>query len=225
MKLSNKFYCLLALSSLTACGGSSVKETLGIGYKAPDEFRVVSRPPLSVPPQFNLRPPATGAYSPTVASADKQARSIVTGKDYADDNNFELSDSTNVDTAVTPVELEDLPSPTGEKKGKKEIAKNTKISSDDSKSGFFQNIGVNKADPKVREELVQQKIAAEEKKEEESWWGIFSSPTEKKETLVDAKKEAERIKDNKAAGKSITEGETPEVKDKDRGLIGKIFGW
>lgn len=43
---------------LSACGNFSVSETLGIGSTTPDEFKVISRPPLSVPPEFDLRPPA-----------------------------------------------------------------------------------------------------------------------------------------------------------------------
>lgn len=184
MKLSSLFITG-SLLALTACGGGSVKETLGIGHKAPDEFRVVARPPLSMPPQFNLRPPSTNSESATVIPADKQAKSIITGDDDA----------------------------VSEKK------------SSANESQFMKNIGVDKADPKVRDELTQQKLEAQEKKEEGSWWGGVTSVTEKKDTLVDAKKEAQRIKTNKEANKPVTEGETPEVKDKDHGVLGNIFGW
>ena len=40
-----------------------MRETLGLGKDAPDEFVVVSRPPLSVPPDFELRPPGSGAQA------------------------------------------------------------------------------------------------------------------------------------------------------------------
>ncbi len=200
-----------SLLALTACGGSSVKETLGIGARAPDEFKVVARPPLSVPPQFNLRPPSTNAASPTLIPADKQAKSIITG------SKITINDEgiSNVDTAVTPVDSSPLPSASSDKKKKNAPAE----------SEFMKNIGVDKADPKVRDELIQQKIEAQEKKEESSWWGNVTNVTEKKDTLVDAKKEAQRIKTNKEKDKPVTEGETPEVKDKDHGVIGNIFGW
>jgi hypothetical protein len=204
---------------LTACGGNTVKETLGIGHKPPDEFRVVSRPPLSVPPQFNLRPPATGTQSQNVITADKKAQSIITGSSSGKDKTGDVSGDDNVfdlkegiaDTAVTPVDSVSLPPAT---------AKNAAAG----ESQFLKNIGVDKADPKVRDALVQQKLAAQEKREEASWWNVLSTP-EKKETLVDAKAEAKRIQDNKAENKPVTEGETPEVKDKDHGILGNIFGW
>ncbi len=51
------FYSLAALLLCAACGGAEVKETLGLNRHSPDEFRVVSRPPLSVPKEFYLYPP------------------------------------------------------------------------------------------------------------------------------------------------------------------------
>ncbi|KJS38300.1 MAG: hypothetical protein VR70_10355, partial [Rhodospirillaceae bacterium BRH_c57] len=53
--------CTAALAAtLSGCGGG-VKETLGLNRQAPDEFQVVSRPPLAIPPEFKLRPPEPGA--------------------------------------------------------------------------------------------------------------------------------------------------------------------
>ncbi len=43
---------LLATAALTACGGN--------GKNSPDEFAVVNRPPLVVPPESDLRPPRAG---------------------------------------------------------------------------------------------------------------------------------------------------------------------
>src|SRR3546814_10759236 len=48
----------LALA-VSACGG--FRENLGLTKQSPDEFRVVSRAPLTLPPDYNLRPPAPGA--------------------------------------------------------------------------------------------------------------------------------------------------------------------
>lgn len=206
-------FATCSLLALTACGGSSIKDTLGLSRKAPDEFRVVARPPLSVPPQFNLRPPSSDAESPTVVPADKQAQSIVTG------NAIETAEN-SVDTAVTAVESASLEDATPEKKKKGKSAE--KKSS--SESQFMKNIGADKADPKVRDELIKQRIAAQEKRDEGSWWNKITT-TEKKETLVDAKEESKRIQTNKTENKPVTEGETPEVKDKDHGIIGTIFGW
>ncbi|MGF1610932.1 MAG: DUF3035 domain-containing protein [Kiloniellales bacterium] len=60
---------------LSACEG--VKKQLGLGKQPPDEFRVVSRAPLSLPPDFTLRPPQPGAPRPQEGTATDQARSAV----------------------------------------------------------------------------------------------------------------------------------------------------
>ena len=220
MKLPYIILTTCSLLTLSACGSTSVKETLGIGRKAPDEFRVVSRPPLSVPPQFNLRPPSASAESPIIIPSDKQAKSIITGNPIQTESD---SGSSKADTAVIPVEFTPL-DPVTSKKGKKTALADPDTSSKDSQ--FLKNIGTDKADPKVRDELVQQKMDAQEQKEEASWWSsITSSTANKKETLVNAKEEAKRIQTNKAGNKPVTEGETPEVKDKDHGVLGNIFGW
>jgi len=55
----NKIVCLgiaaLGLLSVVSCG-SATKEKLGLSKKAPDEFMVVPRAPLSLPPEYDLRP-------------------------------------------------------------------------------------------------------------------------------------------------------------------------
>ena len=193
---------LIACSALTlaACSSTTVKDTLGIDRKAPDEFRVVSRPPLYIPPDFNLQPPTTGVVSASVVPADKQAQSLVL------DGKNSLANA-----AVSPVKSATLP----------KVDKNASSG----EQQFLKNIGADKADPKVRDELTQQAIVKQEKQEESSWWDIFSATREKKEPLVDAKGEAERIKKDEAAGKPVTEGETPEIKDKDRGWFREWMGW
>ena len=61
--------------TLTACGG--IKKQLGQTKQAPDEFRVVSRAPLTVPPDFSLRPPAPGLARPQEGTTAQQARQAI----------------------------------------------------------------------------------------------------------------------------------------------------
>ena len=66
--------CTLALS---ACGGA--KEKLGLAKQAPDEFAVVKRAPLAMPPDYTLRPPSPGAPRPQETATDTQAREAIFG--------------------------------------------------------------------------------------------------------------------------------------------------
>ncbi len=68
--------------AVAAC--SNTKEQLGLTKTSPDEFRVVSRAPLTVPPDFTLRPPDPGAPRPQVGTPTDQARTAVTGVGYQD---------------------------------------------------------------------------------------------------------------------------------------------
>ena len=65
----------LALTGmLSACEGG-ISDALGLGKKAPDEFAVVRSAPLTLPPEFTLRPPRPGEARPNEASVSQQAKS------------------------------------------------------------------------------------------------------------------------------------------------------
>lgn len=67
-----------ALIVLAACG-QETKESLGLATVAPDEFAVVTRAPLSVPPDYTLRPPSPGKQRPMEISTQDTARQTVFG--------------------------------------------------------------------------------------------------------------------------------------------------
>jgi hypothetical protein len=70
------------LASLLLAGCGDVRETLGLNKEAPDEFAVVSRAPLSVPPDAELRPPRPGESLETGStSTPEEARRAVFGLD------------------------------------------------------------------------------------------------------------------------------------------------
>lgn len=66
--------CLL---SLAACGGDELTRTFGLTRDAPDEFQVTTRAPLSMPPDFTLRPPRPGASRPQELSQQQQAEAAL----------------------------------------------------------------------------------------------------------------------------------------------------
>ena len=66
--------CAALICLLGGCAG--FKQVVGLEAQAPDEFAVESRAPLTIPPEFDLRPPAPGAPRPqekTAAAAAQQA--------------------------------------------------------------------------------------------------------------------------------------------------------
>lgn len=202
MKFTQRTWWLAALS-LAACDGNTVKDQLGLYRSAPDEYTVVSRPPLSVPPQFGLRPPSATASSPNEQPASDQAASLV------------LGGAGKPDTAVTPV--------TASPVVKAKAGKVAPASGADAQ--FLKKAGADQADPNVREALVEEKYQQIEKKASEGWMDKLDWTSNSKDPMVDAAKEAERIQRNSDGGKPVTEGETPQVKGRDKGLLGDILDY
>jgi hypothetical protein len=70
---------MTAVLGLSAC--SDVKETMGIGRNSPDEFSVVQRAPLTLPPDYSLRPPGDTTDTPPAAASADQAKTALLGKE------------------------------------------------------------------------------------------------------------------------------------------------
>lgn len=194
--------CVLALS---ACTGQDVQKTFGLDRKAPDEFVVYSRPPLAVPPDFDLKPPRPGEESPVVVTTESQARELLLGtkKKPASLDEAAATVNTNVATAVEPVLSNDSPS--------------------GAQSSFLSKAGADKADPNIRSELVKDvKEAPKKKKKAQSLYEEIVGD-DKAEPVVDPKGEAARIRDNRDQGKPVTEGETPIKDEKPKSLLDKII--
>jgi hypothetical protein len=63
--------------SLAGCGSDDLSRTFGITRDVPDEFVVTTRAPLSMPPDFNLRPPRPGERRPQEQTASEAAESTL----------------------------------------------------------------------------------------------------------------------------------------------------
>jgi Protein of unknown function (DUF3035) len=79
---------LVLLLPLAACdSGTNYARTFGIARDAPDEFRVTTRAPLSMPPDFALHPPQPGATRPQeMTQRDQAAATLVPDTALSGDN-------------------------------------------------------------------------------------------------------------------------------------------
>lgn len=64
---------------LAGCG-STVQDAFGLSKRSPDEFQVVRRAPLVVPPDYRLRPPGAGTTAPAAQSTSQDAYAALTGQ-------------------------------------------------------------------------------------------------------------------------------------------------
>lgn len=89
---------------LALAGCQNVREATGVAKLAPDEFTVITKAPLIVPPDYNLRPPQPGAADRNMSSPADQARDALfqqdpnaaataLGADYSDTERLLLSRS------------------------------------------------------------------------------------------------------------------------------------
>ncbi|SNB54006.1 Beta-barrel assembly machine subunit BamF [Arboricoccus pini] len=78
---------------LAGCS-STVQDAFGLSKRSPDEFQVVRRAPLVVPPDYRLRPPGagTGTTAPAANSTSQDAYTALTGQ------------PAQPDTAMSPAE-------------------------------------------------------------------------------------------------------------------------
>jgi len=75
---------LTAAAALATAGCSSgVRQSIGLAKVVPDEFVTVSTAPLTVPPEYGLRPPSPGEPRPQELAPESAARQILLGQRQA----------------------------------------------------------------------------------------------------------------------------------------------
>ena len=93
----------LALS-LSACAGTS--KALGLTKSTPNEFNILTKAPLVVPPEYNLRPPKLGESSAENNYTQKAARDALLGDiDVAEPSQGEIILMSNAGVAQANQEI------------------------------------------------------------------------------------------------------------------------
>jgi Protein of unknown function (DUF3035) len=196
MRVSLPVLLLAAAAGLALSGCQATMNAMGMGKHPPDEFVVVTHPPLQVPANFDLVPPQPGAPRPQEASAAQLAEAAVVGTG---------AQAEGTDTASTTQALPSGPATAGEE-------------------AFLQNAGVAKADPKIRQ-LVDSEAQAESDAIKDNLYNkiLFWQTPAPPGTVVDAKAEQQRLQENAALGKPLTQGATPVIVRRKRAMLEGIF--
>ncbi len=68
---------VVGAAALSACSGDELTRTFGLVRESPDEFQVTTRAPLSMPPDYSLRPPRPGEARPQELSQQRAAEATL----------------------------------------------------------------------------------------------------------------------------------------------------
>lgn len=80
MRLYPVILAAAAVAGLGLSGCGTTRNALGMQKVTPDEFRVVTKAPLVVPPDYSLRPPAPGEPRPQELQPESAARTALLGQ-------------------------------------------------------------------------------------------------------------------------------------------------
>lgn len=188
----------LALAMPALAGCSNTKEMLGLTKRSPDEFQVVSRAPLSMPPDYSLRPPTPGAPRPQEGTTTQQAKNIVTGYQQAGGG-------------LAP---DQIPS----------IGEGEQTSTESAgESAFLQSASLTGIDPNIRKLVDEETTADQDASQSFLDELIFWRAPEPYGTVVDPAAEQKRLQENQALGQPTDTGETPIIERKKKGLFEGVF--
>lgn len=72
---------MMAMMAQTGCAG--IGRALGVEKSSPDEFAIVTKAPLVIPPDYSLRPPAAQTRGPAASDAELIAqRALIGDRNY-----------------------------------------------------------------------------------------------------------------------------------------------
>ena len=83
MRLRTVAILTLTASTLALSACTGLRSGIGLDKITPDEFLTVSTAPLTVPPEYGLRPPAPGQPRPQELAPESAARQILLGQRQA----------------------------------------------------------------------------------------------------------------------------------------------
>ena len=204
----------LLMGTFALVGCSDVRDVFGTRKDPPDEFQVVARAPLALPPNFDLRPPEPGVDRPQEGSTTDMAASRILGRGAA-----------GTSSAAAPAGLSGSGFGTSFAAGTPPQAAPTPSVgvSSTGESVLRAQLGVDQAQPDIRRVVNEETANFEYDTRYPIDRLLFWKPEAEKGIVVDPNQENRRLRQNSALGKSVTDGQTPTIERKRGGLLDGIF--
>jgi hypothetical protein len=191
---------ILSLLVLAACARGSVQSALGMGKRSPDEFAVVSRAPLILPPDYGLRPPRPGESRPGVDTPGERARASLVGPQPAAGADQEvLAAAFDQASAVESA---------GEQ-------------------ALVAQLSTGPTDPDIRRKIAEENVQLAQVEQELFTRLLLWRDPQALGTTIDPAAETQRLRANRIEGKPLTEGESPVIVQRRKsvlqGFLSEVF--
>lgn len=190
------------LLMLAACGRGTVQNALGMGKRSPDEFAVVSRAPLILPPDYGLRPPGPGESRPGVDTPSERARASLTGE--------APQQPPGADQEVVSAAFDE----------RSEMASS-------GERALIAQATTTPVDPDIRRRIAEENMQLAQVEQELFTRLVKWRQPQSLGTAVDPVAETERLRANRAEGKPLTEGDSPVITQRRQsvlqGFLSEVF--
>lgn len=186
----------VAASTLAGCSGES-GSLLGFEKSSPDEFAVVKRAPLTLPPNYGLRPPRPGAARPQAVSARSEAKNSL------------------IKTEPKPQTRRNARAARAARIGKRSVAE----------VALLKRTGAIDVDPGIRQVINREAAGAVGEDDKDFidmllfWRDDETNESAQGDLVVDPKGESRRLRENRVLGKPMTAGVTPSIRRKKAGFL------
>lgn len=183
----------LALALLSGC--DTAREAFGLEKQMPDEFTVVTKAPLVLPPDFTLRPPQPGASRPQEMSPRERAQTALSS------SRREGAGQTN------PWLRSNDPNAANRSPGE---------------NALLGQAGATTSDPDIRKRINEETSALIERDKSFVDKLVFWRKPDQGGSIIDASRESQRLREATASG-SGPQGDVPTIQRRKKGWLEGVF--
>ena len=192
-------FLMLLMVGLMSC--DSIKEKTGLTKQSPDEFTVITKAPLIMPPKFSLRPPRPGAKQLKVIQPGERARKALFAGASRNRNTADKAKTMGRNALIGAA----LPKNTAQVKG--------------SELKLLEKAGVDGANSSIRQIVNKETSILAEKNSSIADRLIFWQEKQPDGTIVDAGKESKRLREAAAAGEPVNKTKVPVIKRRKKAIF------